>query len=168
VKVKGAPPPWGCSVKSLFWDYSHVSRAQVAGTASQELREGNWCFSSLLLLTDDDCQRVHPDDLSALRSRYPQGWQLLCFRYGGQRGGYDVLEDGEWRMRVAGAVIEPIPDPQYHRGDRVFAEFKQAIGTVRDVVWHLKHQRVYYALEFAGELSGRWHFENELRPSGKD
>jgi hypothetical protein len=136
----------------------------VAGTVSQDLREGNWCFSSLLLLTEEDCQRVHPGDLSAIRSKYPQGWQLQCFRYGGQLGGYEILDDGELQMRVRGAVIQPIPDPQFRRGDRVFADFKQAFGIVREVFWHFKQQRVYYSLEFAGELSGRRYFENELGP----
>ena len=76
---------------------------------------GDHCFSSLLLFTEQDAACVHPDDLPAVRARYPHGWQLLCFRYGGQDHGYDVLYDGELRARVRGAVIRPIPAPRFRR-----------------------------------------------------
>jgi hypothetical protein len=127
------------------------------------LYEGGWCFSSLLLFTEEDFWRVYPDDLAAVRQKYPHGWQLLCFRYGGQHAGYDVLDDGELRVRVRGAVIEPIPSPRFQPGDQVFAEPKQAVGVVRWVQWHLKRKQVYYSLAFGEQPSGRWYFEIELR-----
>lgn len=129
---------------------------------AMSLAAGDHCFSSLLLLTEQDAACVHPDDLSAVRASYPHGCQLLCFRYGGQDGGYDVLDDDQLRVRVRGAVIRPIPAPRFRRGDQAFAHPKQAVGVVRQVVWHLERECVYYLLEFDGRQSGRWYFESDL------
>lgn len=71
-------------------------------------------------------------------------------------------DDGEIRVRVRGAVIRPIPTPQFWRGDPAFARPKQAVGVVRQVFWHLKRGCVYYSLEFDGRRSGRWYFESDL------
>jgi hypothetical protein len=124
---------------------------------------GTWCFSSQLLWTDEDYLRIHPDDFPAVRQRYPHGWQLLCVRYGGKHAEWDVLEDGEFLMRVRGAVIRPIPEPRYRPGDQVFALPKQAIGIVDKIIWHLKRKQVYYLLTFNGKPSGRWYFETEIQ-----
>ena len=125
-------------------------------------REGGWCYSSLLLLTDEDLRCVYPDDLPAARQKYPGGWQLQCFQYAGRQGGYHVLDDGELRMRVREAIIQPIPAPRFRRGDRVFAYPKQVVGVVRQVSWHLKRGQVYYSLIFGTQPSGRWYFESDL------
>ncbi len=129
---------------------------------SMSLVVGGYCSSSLLILTEQDASRVHPDDLAAVRANYPLGWQLLCFRYGGQDCGYDVLDDGQLQARVRGAVIRPIRTPRFQRGDRVFAHPNQAIGDVRQLCWHATRECVYYSLEFDGRRSGRWYFECDL------
>jgi hypothetical protein len=126
------------------------------------LREGGYCFSSMLLFTEEDFGRIHPDDLRSVRRAYPHGWQLRCFQYGGRQDGYDVLDDGELRIRVRNAYIKPIPEPRFKRKDRVFTQSKQAAGVVREIVWHLKRERVYYLLEFDGRKSGCWYFDGDL------
>ncbi len=135
-------------------------------TRAVSLVAGGDCFSSLLLLDDQARSRIHPDDLPAVCQRYQHGWPLLCFRYGGQESGYEVLDDGQIRVRVRGAVVEPIPAPLFRRGDRVFAHPKQSVGVVREVVWHLKRGCVYYSLEFDGRRSGRWYFDSDLALPG--
>ncbi len=129
---------------------------------AEALESATHCFSSLLLLTAEDASCVHPDDLSAVRARYPGGWQLLCFRYRGRDGEHHFLDDGKLRARGRGAVIHPIPAPRYQQGDVVFARPKRSIGVVRQAVWHLNRACVYYLLEFDGRQSGRWYFESDL------
>ena len=90
------------------------------------LHDGGYCYSSLLLFTEDDFANVHPDDLSAVRANYPRGWQLLCFRYGGRHSVHDVLDDGEVSFRVQNAVIEPIPAKVLAGGWGVFCQ--QTVG----------------------------------------
>jgi len=125
-------------------------------------QEGDYCFSSLLLLNDQDFKHVHPADVYAVRANYPHGWQLLCFRYGGRQDGYDVLDDGNMPIRVRGAFIAKIPEPVFKRGQSVFAHRKQQVGIIRVIVWHYTRQQVYYRVEFAGRLSGFWYFNEDL------
>jgi hypothetical protein len=141
---------------------TRAKTAEMAEESMKTLKTGGYCFSSLLLLSEQDAERVHPDDLPAVRRKYPHGWSLLCFRYGGRQHEYDVLDDGELQMWVKNAVIRPIPTPKFNRNERVFAHPNSAVGIVREVIWHLKRECVYYVLEFNGRRSGRWYFESDL------
>jgi len=123
-----------------------------------------YCFSSLLLLREEDWERVHPSDVETVRQAYPGGWQLLCFRYRGREGAYDVLDDGERSIRVRDAVVKPVPEPQYKHAQRVYAVRKQAHGVVRRIVWNWKREEPYYLLDVNGKPSGFWYYDGDLEP----
>jgi hypothetical protein len=134
------------------------------GTASpQHVR---YCFSSKLLLREEDWADVHPDDRAAVRFSYPRGWQLVCFRCLGRDGDYHALGDGLLRIRVRDAVVKPVPTPRYAHGQRVHAKRRQTDGVVRRILWHLKRGKPYYLLEINARESGFRYFECDLDPAG--
>ncbi len=136
----------------------------TADASTERPRTNDYCFSSLLLLREENWSAIHPSDVDAVRQAYPRGWQLLCFRYRGRDGDYDVLDDGERSVRVRGAVVVPVPRPRYEHGQRVYAPRKQAHGVVRRVLWNWERKQPYYVLDVNGRQSGFRYYDADLEP----
>ncbi|PML75726.1 hypothetical protein BCT69_06225 [Enterovibrio norvegicus] len=122
----------------------------------------NYCFSSLLILNDEDLENIHPSDQGSVKFHYPSGWQRRCFEYLGSINGYEYLRDGEITIRVKNAYVEHVSEPKFKVGEIVLVNRKGENGVIEKMHWHTNKIRPIYTVSVKGVLSGYQYFDDDL------
>lgn len=121
-----------------------------------------YCFSSLLIIDENDINHVHPADREVVISKFKSGWQRRCFEYLGQHDDYDVLKDGNLRIRVMNAFIEEVPEPKLKVDEVVYVKRRDKNGSIIRIHWHLNKAKPIYAISINDEESGYQYFDEHL------
>ncbi|WP_163832159.1 hypothetical protein [Spartinivicinus ruber] len=121
-----------------------------------------YCYSSLLILNEDDIANIHPSDRELVSKQYTSGWQRCCFEYLGESEGYKILKDGENILRVKEAYIEEVPAPGFKVGEVVFLPRKKVNGVIKKIHWHIKKCMPIYTIVVNGKVSGYQYFDTDI------
>jgi hypothetical protein len=107
---------------------------------------------------EDGADKVHPQDLDALRSLGPY---CRVFEVAAGESPYVVLIYGIQRFRVVPDLVQEVEPPQLRIGDEVLLS-SGAHATVRDIRWHHKRAEPFFLVDVGGRTTSKRYWANDL------